>query len=101
MKGLLTKDFFLMCENKLFFIMFIIISSMFITINSTSLLFVLGYDVFLCTFMSISTINYDSMDNGMPFIMTLPLKRKIYIYYFGITFCKCYFWCGSMDVFSV
>ena len=88
MKGLLTKDFYILKQRKQTFLIFIgVCIIMGFTSNGS---FLVGYMCFLSAFMAVSTIAYDDADNGMPFLMTLPVERKTYAlskYVLGGIFC--------------
>ena len=49
--------------------------------------FIISYLTVLLSLFATSTISYDTYDNGMPFLFTLPISRKIYVgekYVFGL-----------------
>lgn len=85
MKGLLVKDFRLMKGQKNFLILlFIMIAFVFVSGMDAS--FFMGYLPFLFMIAAMSTITYDEFDNGMAFLMVLPISRKLYVqekYLFG------------------
>ena len=85
MKGLLVKDFRLMKGQKNFLVLlFIMIAFVFISGMNAS--FFMGYLPFLLMIAAMSTITYDEFDNGMAFLMVLPISRKLYVqekYLFG------------------
>lgn len=85
MKGLLVKDFRLMKGQKNFLVLlFIMIAFVFISGMDAS--FFMGYLPFLFMIAAMSTITYDEFDNGMAFLMVLPISRKLYVqekYLFG------------------
>lgn len=85
MKGLLVKDFRLMKGQKNFLVLlFIMIAFVFISGMDAS--FFMGYLPFLLMIVAMSTITYDEFDNGMAFLMVLPISRKLYVqekYLFG------------------
>lgn len=85
MKGLLVKDFRLMKGQKNFLVLlFIMIAFVFISGMDAS--FFIGYLPFLLMIAAMSTITYDEFDNGMAFLMVLPISRKLYVqekYLFG------------------
>lgn len=85
MKGLLVKDFRLMKGQKNFLVLlFIMIAFVFISGMDAS--FFMGYLPFLLMIAAMSTITYDEFDNGMAFLMVLPISRKLYVqekYLFG------------------
>jgi hypothetical protein len=41
--------------------------------------FIIGYATMLFGIMAVGTICYDELDNGMPFLMSLPVDRKSYV----------------------
>lgn len=85
MKGLLTKDFRILLQQKRFFAVLILVAGV---LNfGTDGSFAVTYMTFMGLIFVISTVSYDEYDNGMPFLMTLPVSRKIYAkekYVFGI-----------------
>lgn len=76
MKGLLIKDLCLLTQRQRTLLIFVAVS--FIMGLSTDGSFVVGYMSFLSVIISLSTISYDEADNGMPFLLTLPVDRKTY-----------------------
>ena len=49
--------------------------------------FFVGYIAILCSFMTLTTFNYDEFENGSSYLMTLPVSRRDYIfgkYLFGV-----------------
>lgn len=86
MKGLLIKDFKLLKNQKQFFIIMLIISLL-IGLGMGEPSFIISYMTVLFSLFATSTISYDEYDNGMPFLFTLPISRKIYVgekYVFGL-----------------
>lgn len=86
MKGLLLKDFKLIKEQKMFFIIiaFITIGMVFVNYDFS---FIIGYPSFIFSLFVLSTISYDELDNGYTFLFTLPISKKSYVlekYIFGI-----------------
>lgn len=77
MKGLLVKDFKLICQQKNFFILLLIVSAGLLFIND-DVIFPLGFLTFVVSLFSVSTISYDEFDNGNAFLFTLPITRRIY-----------------------
>lgn len=85
MKGLMTKDFRLFLHQKRFFMVIMFIALIFAFSSDSS--FVIFYMTFIGGVFVMSTISYDEFNNGMPFLMTLPITRKTYArekYVFGI-----------------
>jgi ABC-2 type transport system permease protein len=77
MKGLLVKDFKLICQQKNFFIILLIVTAGLLFIND-DVIFPLGFLTFVVSLFSVSTISYDEFDNGNAFLFTLPITRRIY-----------------------
>ncbi len=77
MKGLLVKDFKLICQQKNFFIILFIVTAGLLFIND-DVIFPLGFLTFVVSLFSVSTISYDEFDNGNAFLFTLPITRRIY-----------------------
>ena len=76
MKGLLTKDLCLLMQRKRIFIIILVFGA---AISfSTEPAFFIGWLVMIGMLFSISTIAYDEYDNSMPFLLTLPISRKVY-----------------------
>jgi hypothetical protein len=78
MTGLLFKDIQYMIKRRETLLIFII-ASLIIGFSTSNTSFLLGYIMLLAMLMSIGSISYDEFDNGMPFIMTLPVTRKQYV----------------------
>lgn len=78
MKGLLIKDFKLLFGQKRFFLAVIAFGLFFIMTNENPISG-MSYVTMLFSIFTLSTISYDEFDNGMPFLMTLPISRKMYV----------------------
>ncbi len=79
MKGLLIKDLrILMCQKSALFIYIGV--SLFMLINGVDISFCLGYTIMLMTILLLGSISYDEHENGMSFLMTLPVSRKEYVF---------------------
>ncbi len=76
MKGLLVKDCQLLFQRKQTLVLFLVVCC--IVGFSADGIFIVGYMAFLSAIIAISTISYDDADNGMLFLMTLPVSRKTY-----------------------
>lgn len=78
MKGLLIKDFKLLLGQKRFFVIVLGmgVMLMFTGGNPSS---AIGYIVMLMTIFTLNTLSYDEHENGMNFLMTLPISRKTYV----------------------
>jgi len=85
-KGLLLKDFQLLKNQKMFFII-IVVTAIGLSASTGDSSFVIGYMTFVGTLFTLSTISYDEFDNGSAFLFTLPITRKTYVaekYAFGL-----------------
>lgn len=77
MKGLFVKDIELMKQQKQFFILVVVMEVILNLAGSGS--FATGYFTFVTAIFAITTISYDEFDNGLAFLMTLPVTRKQYV----------------------
>lgn len=78
MKGLLVKDFNILLLQKKFLGLVLMISViMIMTMEDPS--FLIGYITVMCGIVTVSTINYDELDNGNTFLFTMPITRKVYV----------------------
>lgn len=78
MKGLLIKDWKLMKNNALFLMMIIVISIA-CSAGLKNPFFAMGYATALISIFSVNTIAYDEYDNGMAYLFTLPIGKKMYV----------------------
>lgn len=79
MKGLLIKDIKLLNNQKKQFILLLV---MFVFLGFTGIFmpeFIMGYPPFTLGIFVMSTISYDDFDNGLSFLMTLPVTRNMYV----------------------
>ena len=77
MLGLLEKDFRLLKGQKNFFLIILLIT-VFLSLNSEDN-FAVTYLTFIAGFMTISSFGYDDNGNCMPFLLTLPVSRTLYV----------------------
>ena len=89
MKGLLIKDLRLLFGQTRFFIVVSLFGICFMITNENPISG-MSYITMLFSIFTLSTISYDEYDNGMAFLMTLPIDRKIYakekyVFAIGIT----------------
>lgn len=77
MRGLLEKDFRLLKGQKNFFLLILIITVL-LSLNSEDN-FAVTYLTFIAGFLTISSFSYDDNGNCLPFLMTLPVSRKLYV----------------------
>ena len=76
MKGLLTKDLRIILLQKNTFFIMIIASLCMINVSLHTMVMCVCY--MLCG-LAIGTLSYDDFDNGMPYILCLPITKKKYI----------------------
>ena len=77
MKGLLIKDLKLMLGQKRFFVV-VVGFGIFFMMSIANPVSGVGSITMLLSIFTLSTISYDEFDNGMAFLMTLPIERKTY-----------------------
>lgn len=78
MKGLLMKDFRLLAGQRRFYIIVIFVGIMTL-VSGMDPSFFGGYITFLFAMLSLTTLTYDEYENGMQYLLTLPVTEKIYI----------------------
>ncbi len=77
MKGLLIKDFCLNFSNRRTVGLFLFICLfMGLAMDGT---FIIGYAALLMGMLAVGTLSYDEMDNGFPFLMSLPVDGRTYV----------------------
>lgn len=76
MKGLIVKDFSLLAQRGNTLIIFL--GACILMSFSTESSFAAGYTSILGAIIALSTISYDEADNGLIFLMTLPVSRRTY-----------------------
>lgn len=79
MKGLFVKDIELMKQQKQFFVLVVVMGVILNLAGSGSVSFAIGYFTIVTAIFAITTISYDEFDNGLAFLMTLPVTRKQYV----------------------
>lgn len=79
MRGLLVKDIELMKQQKQFFVIVVVMGFILNLTGSGSVSFATGYFTVITSVLAITTISYDEFDNGLGFLMTLPVTRKQYV----------------------
>ena len=86
MKGLLVKDFRVIMVQKKLLILYFFVSIMLSYAMDTS--FIVSYFPMIGLMLIISTISYDNHENGMGFLMTMPVRPGEYAvakYIFAVT----------------
>lgn len=79
MKGLLIKDLRILLCQKSSVAVFIGISILML-INGMDVSFCIGYAAMMMAILLLGTISYDEHENGMSFLLTLPVGRKEYVF---------------------
>lgn len=85
MKGLLIKDFNLLKKRGIFLFVFIVGYTVY-QLGTFNMEWAVGFGTLMITMFSLTTITYDEYENGMPFLLTLPIRRVDYVrekYVFG------------------
>lgn len=77
-RGLLIKDLCLMREIRKLLLIILFVTVIFI-FNGTSSTFLTGYIMIIIAFLVGMTISYDEMNNGLAFLMMLPVTRRQYV----------------------
>ena len=77
MRGLFEKDIRIIKNQKKMMLIFVAMGIL-LLVSGVEISFVLPYMASVMTSVAISTISYDSMDNGNRFLFTLPVSRKDY-----------------------
>lgn len=77
MIGLFIKDFRILLSRKQGYVILLLVSVL--MGFSSGISFQIGYVTFLGCILATGTISYDEFDNGMAFLMTLPIDVKQYI----------------------
>lgn len=78
MSGLLEKDICLLLKGHRNTMILFLMICVFLGLSQTET-FILGYFPFLMIVLLIGTLSCDEADNGLPFLFTLPIDRKLYI----------------------
>lgn len=97
MRGLLEKELLLLKGQRNFFLILLVIT-VFLGFNSSDN-FVTTYLTFCAGFLTISSFGYDDNGNCMPFLMTLPVSRQLYVkskYVFGALVTSTGWLCGMV-----
>ncbi|MCR5250420.1 MAG: ABC-2 transporter permease [Lachnospiraceae bacterium] len=76
MKGLLVKDLSILGQQKKLGVLYLFLA-VFLGYSMESS-FLVSYFPMIATLLAFTTISYDSFDNGMAFLMTMPGARKNY-----------------------
>ena len=78
MKAMLIKDWKLMKGQKQFGLILCVFLAVFVVIND-NLGFLISYMTLMTSIFSISTVSYDEYNNGMVYLLALPISRRKYV----------------------
>ena len=79
MKGLLIKDLRLLLNQKKFYVLVFVIGFILFLNNDTPEA-AMGYITIISSMLVITTMSYDEFENGLSFLMTLPITRVSYVW---------------------
>lgn len=80
MTGLLIKDWKLFKNQGRYFFTILMIAIAILIMGSERFnTFAISYITFFVAYFALSTLSYDEYDNGMEFLMTLPVSRRTYV----------------------
>lgn len=78
MKGLIVKDFYILCNQKTLMALGVLCGVICLfTMKDPG--FLICYVTLIATSVGCATCSYDEMNNGMAYLMTLPVKRTSYV----------------------
>lgn len=78
MKGLLVKDYRFLLGQKSSFLIFVALG-LFFVLTGEEISFGVSYAMIFAAIFATSSITYDSMENGMAYLLTLPIQKKMYV----------------------
>lgn len=78
MKGLLVKDIRFLLGQKSSMIIFVALG-LFFLMTGEDVSFAIMYTMMLAAIFSTTSITYDAFENGMSFLLTLPIQKKTYV----------------------
>lgn len=78
-KALMIKDLRVVFRQQRSILFLIIVMILLIMGNVENPIFPILYTVFFLSALLVSTISYDTFENGMPFLLTLPVSKKDYV----------------------
>lgn len=79
MKGFMIKDFKLMKNQGRLMLVFCFLVFLFVVTGISDASFLVSALPFVISIFAMTTLSYDDLDNGMAFLMTLPITRKEYV----------------------
>ena len=87
MKGLLIKDWKLLKNQRRFYGFVVIFALIMMIANENGYAYAGSYLTFLVALFALSTFSYDEQNDGMSYLLSLPVERKTYVkekFLFGI-----------------
>ena len=78
MKGELVKDIRII-KNQLSYFGIMVLIAFMLSLNEGMTVFALSYASFMGMVFGVTTLNYDEYNNGLSYLMTLPVERKQYV----------------------
>ena len=78
MKGLLIKDYKLLMLQKRTFLLMVLVAVCMNLAMQENAGFIIGYLTFFAALVANTTLSYDEYGNGMAFLLTLPVTKKMY-----------------------
>lgn len=78
MKGLLIRDYKIILHNKKMFVILLIVQMLALQ-NYNGYSFLIGYTVMIFVLLILNTITMDEYYKGIPFLMTMPIRRETYV----------------------
>ncbi len=99
MKALFLKDLYTLKTSKALLLVIVGVA-VFMAIwgGEEGVSFITSYVMVLCAVVAVNAMNYDEMDNGYAFLMTMPFSRRQYVlekYLFGFAV-GCFGWILTM-----
>lgn len=79
MKGLLYKDWEIVKGNYKTVLLVVMMMLFFAFSSDDGATFAVSYLTMMGVFLVLNTISYDDFDNGMSYLLTLPITRKEYV----------------------
>ena len=78
MRGLLIKDYRLLWNQRRTLGIMMLIWAI-VVFTKTNPAFAVSYLIFSCSILAINTVSYDQHENGIIFLLSLPISRKQYV----------------------
>lgn len=101
MKGLLIKDFKLVFQNSFRFLILFVVAMLFLATNKDTnwlVPYIVSYTTMIAFIFGLTSFSYDDFENGIQFLLTLPITRKTYV---GEKYAFCIGLCLAGGLFSL